>query len=308
MPSGRAFGKLIGAATYPDSYMERLAGAFANMSRLELFRAAFFSHSTQIPTKRVNDRIDMVEFTFAASEMLGFFTVKEFTGWAEEFGHPDIEEQDSYQFYQSFKNNELMSLTIPMVHDLLEVFLNTKYPTPRMEIFSSFHAESMESKEYYLPALKVLNEDSKGVFWSPTFKIPWHDNELSAHHLTYGAYDQADFLHEGMSDVDAMKDCHCGIYASVNINELEIYLSLESNNFLGWNIDDTFSLAHRRLCIVEPYSFAAVFMARKGWKANRVFISEIVGETISPQDASNLLSMTWNRDVDATYLYSKLRS
>lgn len=99
----------------------------------------------------------------------------------------------------------------------------------------------------------------------------------------------AEFPHEG---------CDCGIYASVNFDEIGSYLDEDDN-------DETPGEEKTKpvLCIIEPKEGADVILSRKGWRAGAAFISEIVGETIDIDAASQLLSIAWHRPIDIQRLY-----
>lgn len=283
------------------------AEAMSKLSREEFIRAVFYTYPSEIPMSNM-DRIKFINTAnigITAEEIQKVITPDEFTKWAEN-DHNDIESEDGHEFYNMFCETHFRKpVVMAELHKMIEEFMDKKYPTPLKRVVPSFNAMTMETKEYFLPALKVLNEDDLGQLWSPAFPSVWEKNELVATHMSYGNRIVAmyDTLHPNTDLLTAMKTCHCGIYASVNMEELGHYIRLDgSNNIMGWSLDDRFDSSHRRLCIVEPFSDAYLFMARKGWKASHVYVSEIVGETISADDASTLLSMVWHRPIDISKL------
>lgn len=201
-----------------------------------------------------------------------------------------------------------------------EALMNTKYPTLKPEILHTLN------KDYFLPALKVLEMDKNGKFFSPSQKGEWVDNELNAEcqatnsgpwtiriSYPYGA--------EDVSTVGSHKapheDCDCGIYGSVHTEEVRGYLEAERRSngrnssmyFGSWTGGPPQILEEKKrvLCIIEPSIGAEVILCRKGWKASKAFISEIVGETISAAEASQLLSMAWQRNIDVRRVFHEDR-
>jgi hypothetical protein len=91
------------------------------------------------------------------------------------------------------------------------------------------------------------------------------------------------FPHEG---------CDCGIYGSVNLEEIQDFLTNEGLT-TAVRVE-----GERILCVIEPVEGVDVVITRKGWKAGAAFISEIVNETMRAEDASSLLSIAWHREID----------
>lgn len=228
----------------------------------------------------------------------------------------EMEEIDRIAFTEHFRDfehapeafkNEFVGLSnsdiIAKVEIMAEAFMNYRYPKPRDQVFTSFHAATFTHKDFYLPALKVLNFKD-GEFYSPARTAKWKNLELKAEHLVVdmdlgkGKYfvTKAQMKHK----VDMV--CDCGIYGSVNVEELGTYYHYTRDTGMI-QMDPNFTKADRRLVIVEPSNDAGVFLARKGWKATRAFISEIVGDTMSIQDASEMLSMVWQRRIDVNQVF-----
>lgn len=177
----------------------------------------------------------------------------------------------------------------------IESYMSGKYPEPSLEIFSTF------DKQYWLPALKVLDKTPECLV-SPGYTAKWINGELRAEcmavrniaTLIYG-----NGLFETKYDKRPKHDapeetCNCGIYGSVNLEEIALYYS----DFLPRNSNFPLPIASKTLCIIEPFPDAKTIICRKGWKTSHAFISEIIGETMSLREASNLLSMVWNRKID----------
>lgn len=288
-----------------------LAESLASLSRAEIIRTLFATYPNSVPVA-IGNRIrflDASNLTFSAKEVLRYVDVDDFTKWASSF-HPDFEEVDGQEFYEIFiRKAEDQSLSVDEIVGMINAFMGGRYPEPNSQVFSSFNPQDMTQKDYYLPALKVLNEDEQGMLWSPAFRVPWVDDVLDATHIPYGfsmtpgVSIMPDDVHltDRRRNIDYMSSCTCGIYATVNLDELVNYMFLEPSNG-AWLLDSRFDSSRRRLCIVEPDQHASVYIARKGWKASRVFVSEIVGKTIGIFAASNLLSMVWNRKVDLSRL------
>jgi hypothetical protein len=172
-------------------------------------------------------------------------------------------------------------------------------------------------KDYFLPALKVLGFRD-GKFFSPSRFSEWEDMELKA------TCRIDEFFQRGWLPVHEppFQDCDCGIYGSVNLDEINEYIlherqnSRETEDVYGFFqdfevVDDGITakftprvvrkpLPKRSyaLCIVEPYPDAEYHLTRKGWKTSRAFISEIIGETMDISTASALLSMAWHRELN----------
>ena len=161
----------------------------------------------------------------------------------------------------------------------IESAMDTLYPPFEPEIIYS-----ASGKEYFMPALKVL-EYYDGRFYSPTFGNLWsEDMELNA------------VCDDGRIHPSPNSGCACGIYGSVNLDEINRYL---------YPIDILTISRIRSLYLIEPGVGADVIMCRKGWKASSAFISEIVGETISIDEASSLLSIAWNRKLDIRRVFDE---
>lgn len=183
-------------------------------------------------------------------------------------------------------------------------------------------------KEYWLPALKVLSY-YKGKFTSPSNYAVWDNMELRAEcsktkvlvSLAPDPFKEHIKSHESPSE-----DCVCGIYGSVNVEEIYDYLYrhfVSNSTMRTWRITPTFTLidgfdvddirAYTKppindepknvLCIIEPFPDAKVIRTRKGWKASHAFISEILPDTMRLDEARGLLSIAWNRDIDVRSLY-----
>lgn len=205
-----------------------------------------------------------------------------------------------------------------IIKRLAEKYFETTYPEIKPEIVFGLE------KEYYLPALKVLLE-FHGNFFSPQEKSKWVDGELRAEcrredkkSIISPAYFHAfgiEQVEEEYTPHDAPNEkCNCGIYGSVNLEELYVWLRSKyqtinpppNYNLDGYNVyslDVEIRYPQPVLCVVEPMPDAKVIICRKGWKASHVFISEIVDDTISVDDTSQLLSLAWKRNIDVRRLY-----
>jgi hypothetical protein len=194
----------------------------------------------------------------------------------------------------------------------IDRFLDEIYPPFEPQVLTVFSPIAGQGivKEYYLPALKVLLHYNEAYF-SPQRRSEWRDMELTAVCQNENPLQYIDNP-DGSIDVLGYNNpphvgCECGIYGSVNLEEISEWYSrmntrmyqamsagLWSTALLG---ESTVSQPHAVLCIVEPSPGATVHLCRKGWKASRAFISEIVGDTISVRDAENLLSNAWQREI-----------
>lgn len=191
------------------------------------------------------------------------------------------------------------------IAQLANAYMDHRYSLPEDRVFTSFQSSTFEQKDFYLPTLKVFNFKD-GQFYSPSRFAHWKNKELKAEHLEIGriSYDsktyEIDRPERLVHHVSAT--CDCGIYGSVNVEELELYLHTtpQSSTIM---LDPRYDPKDRKLCIIEPSNKSEVFIARKGWKASKAFISEIVGETMSVDDASELLSMVWNRPVNVDKIF-----
>jgi len=176
-------------------------------------------------------------------------------------------------------------------------YMDHMYPDFEPEVVYGF------DKEYYLPALKVLDYWN-GSFYSPSRTSEWKDGELIAYclrDLQYASmFDEQDIKpHEAPHEM-----CTCGIYGSVNLEEIAEYLIPDSNSvYYPPSSPSTSAIRNRHLCIVEPYPEAKVIRTRKGWKASHAFISEIVGQTIPVPHVNELLSMAWKRRINIRRIY-----
>jgi len=166
-------------------------------------------------------------------------------------------------------------------------------------------------KEYFLPALKVLVYRD-GKYFSPQRGAEWKDMELEAYCQSTNikvTFDGATI--EPTGHIAPHEGCDCGIYGSVNIEEIAEWLfkpSEQQRRYMtmgdwdwkeGTYIESKIVVEEPRnvLCIVEPYPGATVHLCRKGWKASKAFISEIVWETISEEGARSLLENAWQREI-----------
>lgn len=239
----------------------------------------------------------------------------------------DMDEDDRLDFTAEFRKLEFepakfMNLfrgmdfimdeagAIHRIQELIEEFLNKRYPEPQYKPVASFHSDTFETKDYYLPALKVFNTRD-GEFYSPARTVHWKNLELRAEHIEIGEMSRLSnrydtYKYKGDKRHKVNEVCDCGIYGSVNTEELNIYLHAQGDQ-APIMLDHTFDPMQRALCIIEPANRASVFVARKGWKTSKAFISEVVNETISIAQASTLLSMVWNRKVDVAKVYENLR-
>lgn len=138
---------------------------------------------------------------------------------------------------------------------------------------------STADKDYYLPALKVLHLYKDRIV-SPSWRKVWTDNRLDA---ACGISRRFQTFRALPAHPAPDESCECGIYASVNLTEIMNYFRSSPNSILT---------------IIEPEPDAKVVLCLKGWRASSAFISEIIGETMSVDDASNLLSIAWKRNLD----------
>lgn len=212
---------------------------------------------------------------------------------------------------------------------LIENYFKSTYPLFEPEVVTR-----LDGKEYFLPALKVLVRVGND-YMSPGYESKWKDGELMAICKKDTIAARANLIVRSNGEIgvdpnfeesaiygsshDAPDDnCECGIYGSVNIEEVIAYLeqnfkaSLYQQALMGtlgsmyanlnpYTIPD--APIKNVLCLIEPSPDAKVIMCRKGWKASHAFISEIVGETISWDDAYQVLSLSWKRSIDLAQLY-----
>lgn len=229
---------------------------------------------------------------------------------------------------------------------LIDQYMNEQYGEFEPEIVHT------PEKDYYLPALKVLLRDADGVLASPGYRAVWEGGELAAEchdykrqvykrayralymqfmngaTLSFGEDDIKDVEIEEKPHTSPHEGCDCGIYGTVNLDEIADYLSrfeyrlpntpkraeYVSGRTYSFNIQlgrlqsgPNVTEAESILCIIEPSPGADVVLSRKGWKAGHAFVSEIVGETISLEDASALLSIAWKRNIDIRRLFNEDR-
>lgn len=213
-------------------------------------------------------------------------------------------ERDPYTFEKTFANRSEKEI-IEHIMQMAETFLNDRYPMPTEEVYHSFRASDFFQKDYYLPALKVLNYRD-GEYFSPARPAKWTNMQLKGVHLDVEENDPTDplkYVAKTNKDHIVGPTCDCGIYGSVNVEELSIYLNSDGVRSLV-QMDPHFGVLNRKLCIIEPSNKADVYLARKGWKTTHAFISEVIGDTISVNDASELLSMVWKRKVDVMKVYT----
>lgn len=192
----------------------------------------------------------------------------------------------------SMFNDDMEQDEVDKLVKIIQTFMESLYPPFEPEII-----HSISGKDYYLPALKVLHKID-GEFFSPSFNGKWTNKELVATCSANQSYRlvMRYLEHELPNEHESPNDeCDCGIYGTVNLEEVQSYL------FLPPTFDK------RVLCVIEPSIGAKVHLARKGWKASKAFISEIVGETISVEDTSNLLSLAWHRNLDIRKVYNEDR-
>lgn len=240
--------------------------------------------------------------------------------------------QTTYTWRPSIKDinlqiEDLESVDVENIHKLLDNYFETRCPVFEPEIVYGL------DKEYFLPALKVLKY-KEGKFSSPSLDVEWVDGELQAKcESRYGvrlgnpryvrkADGTSELQFDNISEErrhDAPTDnCDCGIYGSVNLDEIKEYLGIQypHNMWMAYpqqigiisDYENDFPSevqSYRKepvirnvLCIIEPSPDAKVIMCRKGWKASHAFISEIIGQTITQSEASQLLSIAWKREID----------
>lgn len=199
------------------------------------------------------------------------------------------------------------------IEALAEALMEEKYPPFAPEIVHTL------GKDYYLPALKVLEMNKDSKFFSPSETAEWVDNELVAECRDRSGWPIQVVLRYMRTDappVDRHKapdeSCECGIYGSVNMEEVRAYLEKDDprhtysiNLYAG--PQQILEEKKKVLCIIEPAEGAEVIVCRKGWRASKAFISEIVGETISTAEASQLLSVAWQRNVDVRRVFHEDR-
>lgn len=208
---------------------------------------------------------------------------------------------------------------IPDFKTLADQHYDKLYPPFEPEVICT------PAKDYYLPALKVLKYRN-GKYFSPQKESEWENMELVARcegnsHPGFNA--KIRYVQRPDGDIDIVADdlefisppkheapdseCDCGIYGSVNMDELLGYFQPSGADayammFTGrWT--DREPEPSTVLCVIEPSPDAKVILCRKGWKASKAFISEIVDETISIDDASTLLSIAWHRPINIRRLY-----
>ncbi len=188
---------------------------------------------------------------------------------------------------------------LSMLKEHIDDYMDKKYPPIEPEI-----VHTLSGKEYFLPALKVLERDADGTYYSPQKHSPWLNDELVAECLTenhrlsrFGYVYVIDNMRidriEPQKYTFPHEPCTCGIYGSANLHEIKEWMSSDINVYVA-----TRRLAKHVLCIIEPSAGAEVILCRKGWKAGAAFISEIIGETMDVEEASMLMSIAWKRTID----------
>ena len=189
---------------------------------------------------------------------------------------------------------------IDAISRLIDLYFENTYPEFEPEIV---HAQY---KDYFLPALKILDWDGQD-FYSPQRKTRWGGNELDAKCVRYNegwnGMGYQIIAHKKYNH--SIKDCDCGIYGSVNLEEIQDYcITTVSGAFIPMDNDPIPErIIEKKLVLIEPSPNADIILCRKGWKASHAFISEIVGETISIEDTSRLLSIAWHREIDVQELF-----
>lgn len=195
----------------------------------------------------------------------------------------------------------------------IEDMMTHRYPPFEPEIVHG------ERKDYFLPALKVLYRVDD-EFYSPVRSAEWSNGILKAECVGHEYY-----VGQPPPDHKAPhRSCDCGIYGSVNVREIEAYLT--SGNLPGVYglqaraMGKTMSSAsistfvdtpiqrfipERVLCLIEPLPGAKVLVARKGWRASAAFISEVVGVTITLEDTARILEIAWHRPFNLLQLIRK---
>jgi len=218
------------------------------------------------------------------------------------------------------------------IRKLIEKYMDEKYPEFEPEVVIAAHEEwlgdnvRVSTKEYFLPALKALWFDGQD-FFSPQRRNKWENMELVAKCDASKWYTEP--YKSAHTHSAPHKDCECGIYGSVNLEEMSEWLEYEdSSQMLGvgfrravlgdWSTQvlpdstmdysiETAPVQRMVLCMIEPSEDAEVHLCRKGWKASKAFISEIIDETISIDQASQILSLAWKRHIDVRRVYSESR-
>ena len=189
------------------------------------------------------------------------------------------------------------------IKKMMDQWMSAAYPDFEPQIIHTL------DKDYYLPALKVLVRNSAG-FFSPSKVAEWVDGELVAecYNVHFRTYYSLDNLWGNAVEIERTAqpyvfldhaDCECGIYGSVNLEEIRSYRDVKSTT----NAFTSPPKGKLTLCIIEPSEGADVLVCRKGWRASKAFISEIVGETINVSEASQLLSLAWGRELDVRRVY-----
>lgn len=214
------------------------------------------------------------------------------------------------------------------IQEYIDSYMDAAYPEFEPEVVHRMDS-SGEIKDYYLPALKALWFDGKD-FFSPQKDTKWEGMELAAE-----CYQLDLFKGYTKSPHSAPHDgCDCGIYGSVNIEEVNEWKDFDYmahthvSKYSHYGVQPTMFwidditdpsevVAHPSaieepegrmvLCVIEPSVDATVHLARKGWKASNAFISEIIGETISIEDATEILSLAWKRQINVRGVFNENR-
>lgn len=207
------------------------------------------------------------------------------------------------------------------IKKLIDDYFDYAYPTFEPEVITS----PTKDKEYFLPALKILKR-TDGRYFSPQYEVEWKDMELQAECrvVTLTAPNVIKYIKDSYGNIDMIaddvvptfehrhpapdKNCDCGIYGSVNLDEILNYVNPKTLDYYAqmtgrWGYDEEEYQVKTVVCVIEPSPDADVIVCRKGWRASHAFISEIVGETISVNDASSLLSIAWHRNIDIRRIY-----
>ncbi len=295
-------GTMLKSLAEMNEAMEKLRAKVSQQSRgmmvMQAFRDYPYSMSVLDPEKGTEVHMDTNSFMFSGAELGDVWTHLRMDNWLERQFN-ELEGVDYHNIHNLIIGTEKDVYTIALFIKMVEEYLDNHYPEPQTEPFYSFNGFTMEEKHYFLPGLKVLHQDSDGEFWSPIYPVKWEDGTMTARHYAHsGNAAEIRVLKEHGDISQDMKGCYCGVYASCNMEELHEYMHITGEQQQAFGMDSRFGPEYRKLCIIEPLSDATVWMARKGWKSNDAFISEVIGETMEPAVASNLLSMVWKRPID----------
>lgn len=207
-------------------------------------------------------------------------------------------------FLHTTFSDDLEQSDIEAIEKLIKLYFENAYPEFESEIVHGM------DKDYFLPALKVLDFDGE-FFYSPQRKARWERLELVAKCERVGRqFSHSSILYSVYApseDAHNWESCQCGIYGSVNLEEISDFLREYISGMIFQSIEpgrgtEPYYEPVKKLVIIEPSPDADVILCRKGWRAQAAFISEIVGETITFEEASRLLSIAWHRTIDVTEL------